>query len=507
MTIDGKCLCPNCFQSKPEESGCCPFCGYDLTQEQNRYPLALPSGSVLNGKYIIGRVLGQGGFGITYLAWDYILRIKTAVKEFLPSGMVSREPGRPDVIIYQGEREESFRYGLNSFLDEARVLARFIGHPNIVRVHSFFQENNTAYLVMEYIQGNSLKQHIAEQGGQLSWQEALQLLCPAAKALSAMHQQGILHRDVAPDNIILTPDAQVKLIDFGAARYSLGNRSRSLDVILKAGYAPKEQYTRNGVQGFYTDVYSLAACFYAAITGFVPPESQDRLEEDRLIPISRRGISIPEGLERTILKGLAVQARDRYQTMDDFLQALVLYLPQEPQTPSPDPVIDNTKEKDDDLPLPPPSPRPKRWTFIISGCCAAVLVLALLAFWRMSRTSNPAEPPAPVYPTGSSVSPSLPADIPVNSLPSGTGNLSDVTDRLTSMTIGGKIKLEPEQAAPGKPVVVTVTPNAGYKLQNLEVLDESGSPIHLFDVGNGQYSFTMPSTSVSVKPTYEKEYP
>ncbi len=248
-------FCGNCFHEYAG-AGPCPACGYDPAADEGRYPLALRPGSVLNGKYIVGRVLGQGGFGVTYLAWDHTLEIKAAIKEFLPASLAARQPGSPLAVPYPGERAEQFQYGLDGFLNEARLLAKFIGHPNIVRVQSCFPENGTAYLVMDYLEGESFKDYIARNGGRVGWREALDILCPIAEALRAVHRSGILHRDVTPDNIVLTPDGGRKLIDFGAARYDLGNRSRSLDVVLKAGYAPKEQYTRRGAGRARTPTYT-----------------------------------------------------------------------------------------------------------------------------------------------------------------------------------------------------------------------------------------------------------
>ena len=320
--VDTDRLCFNCFREREGQEGPCPRCGYDPVRDAGRYPLALRPGSVLNGQYIVGRVLGQGGFGITYLALDHVLGLKVAIKEFLPESMATRMPGTTLVTPYGGEKQENFAYGAECFLDEARVLAKFIGNPNIVAVKRYFAENNTAYFVMDYIEGVSFKSYIKNQGGRVDYRDALRVLLPVMDALAAVHREGIVHRDVAPDNIYLTGDGGVKLLDFGAARYSLGDRSRSLDVILKAGYAPKEQYTRKGRQGPYTDVYSLAACFYAAVTGYLPPESLERLEADTLIPISGRGVCVPPGLESAVLKGLAVRPEDRFQSMDAFRAAL-----------------------------------------------------------------------------------------------------------------------------------------------------------------------------------------
>ena len=265
-------LCYNCFKEIPEGNGPCPYCGFDLSENVKKYPVALRAGTVLNGRYMVGRVLGQGGFGITYLAWDTQLEAKVAVKEYMPGELAGRIDGT-SVSVLSDDRSESFTYGAERFKEEARTLAKFIGNPNIAAVTSYFDENDTSYFVMDYIEGISFKTYIANQGGKVSVEEALDVMIPVLRALTAVHAEGFIHRDVTPDNIYITKDGNVKLLDFGSARYSIGDKSKSLDVILKVGYAPKEQYTRRGRQGPYTDVYSCAACFYAALTGFLPPES------------------------------------------------------------------------------------------------------------------------------------------------------------------------------------------------------------------------------------------
>lgn len=331
-------ICCNCFRERTESSGPCSHCGYDPAADQGKYPFALPHGSILAGQFITGRILGQGGFGITYLARDNKLDTKVAIKEFLPDSMAVRATGDHQVTVYTGQRQENFRYGMDRFLDEARVLAKFQGNPSIVGVRSYFEENGTAYFVMDYIQGDSFKSYIQKHGGKVAWQDAVRILTPVMDALGAVHKEGIIHRDVTPDNIILTPDGGVKLLDFGSARYSLGDKSKSLDVVLKAGYAPKEQYIRRGKQGPYTDIYSLAACFYAAITGYLPPEALERMDEDELVPPSTRGIKLPAGFEDVILKGLEVQPGDRYQSMEEFRAALDSALrEEEPAGPIPGP--------------------------------------------------------------------------------------------------------------------------------------------------------------------------
>ena len=306
-------LCYNCFQERESAEGPCPHCGFDLAENEKKYPVALRAGTVLNGRYIIGRVLGQGGFGITYLALDTQLNAKVAIKEFMPGELATRVDGTT-VSVLAESKTEAFTYGAERFQEEARTLAKFIGNPNIAAVTSYFDENDTSYFVMDYIEGISFKTYIANHGGKVSVEDTLNVMIPVLRALTAVHQEGFIHRDVTPDNIYITKDGMVKLLDFGSARYSIGDKSKSLDVILKVGYAPKEQYIRRSRQGPFTDVYSCAACFYAALTGFLPPESLERLDNDTLVPVSQCGIEIPEYLDKAILKGLAVQRRTGSRT-------------------------------------------------------------------------------------------------------------------------------------------------------------------------------------------------
>lgn len=327
--------CPNCFSDYNGTSPCCPFCGYDYASQDGQYPLALAPERILAGRYILGRVLGQGGFGITYLAWSVRDKTRVAIKEFFPENLVTRRSGSTQVSLLAADREESFRFGKEQFLAEAKTLAQFTQNPNIVGVHSYFEENNTAYFTMEYVEGKSLKSFLQEKGGKLSWEETVQVLMPVMDALEAVHAKGIIHRDVKPENIFITQDGHTKLLDFGSARYSLGDKSRSLDVVLTAGYAPKEQYARHGRQGPYTDIYSLAACFYACITGLVPTESVERVENDDLPLPSARGAKLPKEAEDAILKGLNLRAEDRWQTITEFKRNLLQTAPT-PDDPKPD---------------------------------------------------------------------------------------------------------------------------------------------------------------------------
>ena len=314
-------ICYSCFTEK-SAAGACPRCGYDPASDEGKYPIALRAGSILNGRYIVGRVLGQGGFGITYLAQDYQTKGLVAIKEYLPTEFAGRTTGTYAVQVYSGDRRENFEYGKEQFLAEAKTLAEFIGNDHIVRIYSYFEEYGTAYLAMEYIDGESLDKYMSHHGGRLSVEKANELLVPVMEALDWVHSKGIVHRDIAPDNIIVTKDGRAKLIDFGAARYSTGEKSKSLDVILKHGFAPKEQYVRRGRQGPFTDVYAMAATYYYAITGKIPPESIERIDEDELIPPTTLGVKISEKAENALLKGLEVSASERYQSTGELASGL-----------------------------------------------------------------------------------------------------------------------------------------------------------------------------------------
>lgn len=282
---------------------------------------ALPIGTVLNGRYILNKVLGQGGFGITYEAQDYQTKSTVAVKEYFPDSIAARS-GLAVVPTHLRQSEENFLYGKKCFLDEAKTLAALNGNRGVVNVYTYFEENGTAYFAMEYIGGISFQQYINCNGGRLRWDTAINTLIPIMDALAVVHGKGIIHRDIKPENIILSNDGTVKLIDFGSARYSMGEKSRSLDVILTHGFAPWEQYSRHRRQGAYTDIYALAATLYYAVTGVVPPDSVDRVEVDELALPRRLNADIPEEIERSLLKALSVRPENRFQNIWKFKCAL-----------------------------------------------------------------------------------------------------------------------------------------------------------------------------------------
>lgn len=318
MTIDPRTRCTHCLELKTH-SGSCVLCGVDDSEPEETIS-ALPRGTVLNDRYLMGRLLGSGGFANTYLALDLMLGTKLAIKEYLPVGLASRRPGQTDVLVVSGDGRTQYQHGLEKYLEEAQTLARFNGHPGIVSIHDFFHANQTAYIVMEYLDGFSLKEFLQRKGGRLTLAETLEIMTPVMDALRAVHGAGVLHRDISPDNIIIKKSKQVKLIDFGAARFALGDVSKSLSVILKPGYAPAEQYFTSGKQGPWTDLYAVAATIYYVLTGVLPPEAVARMEEDRLQVPSALGAVMPAEMESALLKALAVRSAERWQDMAGFQQ-------------------------------------------------------------------------------------------------------------------------------------------------------------------------------------------
>ena len=309
--------CMGCMSTYEAIDEMCPFCGYiEGTPAKEAYHIK--PGSLLYDRYTVGRAIGFGGFGITYIAWDNKLMQKVAIKEYMPSEYATRVPGNLTVTIYDGERYTEFMTGLQKFLDEAQRLAKFQNVPGIVRILDCFSENLTAYIVMEYLDGMTLKQYLAEHGGKLPYEEAVEFILPVLAALQAVHKEGIIHRDISPDNIFITEDGEVKLLDFGAARYASTGYSKSLSVILKPGYAPAEQYLSHGEQGPWSDVYATAATLYRMITGVVPEEALERKEKDTLKPPAALGAKLPKNAEKAILNALNVRVENRTASAEEF---------------------------------------------------------------------------------------------------------------------------------------------------------------------------------------------
>ena len=288
--------------------------------EENLY--CLRKGTRLIGRYTIEGVLGQGGFGITYLGMDGLHKKKVAIKEFFPQGIVTRNIEYEDTVTVTlvGEKE-NYDKGKERFLKEAQTMAMFSKDKGIVKALDFFEINNTAYIVMEYLEGVTLKQYLRENK-RIAAEDLVELLVPLIEALDEIHSQGLIHRDISPDNIMVLPDGRIKLMDFGAARDYTEFGEKSLSIVLKPGYAPPEQYQTHGVQGPWTDIYALCATMYKCITGENPPDAIDRLVDDHLKKISAFGFTVSPQIEEAIIKGMSVAAKDRYQNVGDFCEDL-----------------------------------------------------------------------------------------------------------------------------------------------------------------------------------------
>ena len=306
-------LCFNCMKIS-ESTHICPYC--NSSDISARAPYHIKPGSKINSRYIVGRSLGEGGFGITYIGFDERLNRRVAIKEYYPSGTANRHSGDNTIIVTQGKSEQ-FDRGKINFIQEARAVAEFTNVEGIVDVYDSFEENQTAYIIMEYLDGVTLKQYLS-QNGVIREDILIELMMPVMKSLNTMHSRGIIHRDISPDNIMYTTSGKLILMDFGSARY-FANEEKELSVILKHGYAPEEQYRSKGRQGPYTDVYALCATIYACITGRPPEDSVQRIVNDTLVPPSRRGVIISEAHERALMHGLAVYAQYRCPDMQTLI--------------------------------------------------------------------------------------------------------------------------------------------------------------------------------------------
>ena len=316
-------LCINCMREMKEPGGICEFCGFNVeTFELPRHHMR--PFTILAGKYLIGKAIGEGGFGITYIGMDLELEVRVAIKEYYPQGAAARDNRTNDgtVCSYSENTRTFFEEGREKFINEARTIAKFRGLPEIVGIIEFFRENQTAYIVMEYLDGQTLKQYLKTNGGKIPADELLCMMKSLISSLGKLHAQGLTHRDISPDNIMLMKDGSIKILDFGGARDFISQNGKSMSVLVKHGYAPEEQYRSRGNQGPWTDVYALCATMYRCITGEIPPNALDRLYEDELKPISFFNVDCPKYIEEAILKGLSVRKDGRYQSMEELYDAL-----------------------------------------------------------------------------------------------------------------------------------------------------------------------------------------
>ena len=301
----------------------CEYCGHG-SWDDIRKPHYLDPLTILHGRYLLGRVLGEGGFGITYLALDLTNETRVAIKELFIAGVAGRK--NTNVVLPAMSRKgQDFYFACKArFLQEAYILRQLEDKKGIVSVLDFFEENATAYIVMEYLEGEDLIAYLKSRGGRITWQEAFRILRPVMKSMIQVNRAGIIHRDISPDNIRHLENGRMKLIDFGSASQIGIGAGECINpfALVKHGYAPKEQYKVNGRIGPWMDVYSMSATFYRCITGMKPKPAFERKNNKDIVFPSVPGIEMPAGLEAVLLKGLALQPGNRYPDMWFFYHAL-----------------------------------------------------------------------------------------------------------------------------------------------------------------------------------------
>ena len=318
MQIGDMNLCDFCF-SPLDENGVCDKCNSDSQNDYGEVGLLLP-GTNLLGKYIIGKALGRGGFGATYVAYSADLKKAVAVKEYFPINISYRTKGEEELKVISKEKLELFEQGANRFFEEAKTIAMFNSNPNIVSVYEFFHANGTVYYSMEYLKGTDLKKYIARKGGRLGEAETVEITLQLCNALNEIHNARVLHRDITPDNIFICDDGCVKLIDFGASKQVLSDLQAGFSAVLKQGFAPIEQYTKNGVQGVGTDIYALGATIYYMLTGTVPPDAVDR-EKNPEIQLNFNSVN-SQFFVALISGCMRPNLEERYQSVLDLMDYL-----------------------------------------------------------------------------------------------------------------------------------------------------------------------------------------
>lgn len=319
-------ICLRCMKTS-DDVGICPHCGREKAG-QLTWSKALAPGTILNNKILIGNILGKGGYGITYIGYDMLLEYRVAVKEFFPDEMVDRAEDGRTVLVLDEVNGEEYQRETTAYLREARVLAEFSKFPGIVAIKDLFYENNTGYLIMEFLENGNLRKYVDSQGGWLGVKEALELMEPVISVLGRLHKSGLIHRDISPDNIMMDEDGSMKLIDFGGSKkVGLNNQQVFLG---KWGFAPLEQMlSKLSEQGPWTDIYGICATLYCIMTSEVPQASYERNEKDELIDIAQYNINIDKKVAAGIMKGLSMNAKDRQQSIDELYKDLYGIYPDE----------------------------------------------------------------------------------------------------------------------------------------------------------------------------------
>ena len=325
--------CFGCMQKLENTEGICPHCGFDFTRySKNEEEFALRPGTILQGRYVIGKVLGKGGFGITYIGYDMSLDIRVAVKEYYPEGFVGRDARQSESLNWYSTRTgaQNVIKSRESLIKEARNMAKIDTLPTVVRVRDVLVANQTAYLVMDYVEGETLK-NLVMKNGPISYEKICTYFLPIMEDLSRIHEKGIIHRDISPDNIMLEANGKTRLLDLGAAKdlYRLdveqGKEDEpvpaSTQMVLKHGFSPMEQYRTHGGIGPWTDVYAMTATVYYLMSGKLLPTPMDRLldkEQEEKVQSTINKLSVPEKTKEGMKKGLAILKDDRIKSMDEL---------------------------------------------------------------------------------------------------------------------------------------------------------------------------------------------
>ncbi len=312
-----KDFCMGCMNPLDGDRHC--ICGFSI----DGYKVStrcLPPGTVLTERYLVGRMIGEGSFGVTYIGRDLLLGIIVAIKEYFPLSYGSRDARKGEQVIYI--YQDNDKKGLEHFYREAKLLSQFHMLDGIVSVRDFFYANETAYIVMDYIKGITLKEHVKKNGA-VEGKEALAMIRPVIRSLHIVHQADIIHRDISPDNLLLTEQKKLVLVDFGSARVEDSTMTQSMTVMFKRGYTPKEQYLRRGKLGAWSDIYSLCATMYFMLTGIVPNEAIERMLQDTIVPLPKMSsISLAQKQKNAIMKGICVKPEERWQSMLELYDAL-----------------------------------------------------------------------------------------------------------------------------------------------------------------------------------------
>lgn len=312
-----KMICPNCFRNQMK-GNICEACGFDTARARSHVD-AISDFTALRSRYLTGCIIGAGGFGITYKAYDTMSNHIVAIKEYVPHGIAYRAKDRIHLEEVSEDKHDIFAHGKRRFYDEAKTLYACGDIPAVVKILDYFQENNTAYFVMEYLDGPTLRRYVSEHGHRLPPNEALEIICAVGETLEQVHEQtGMFHRDISPENIIITKEGP-KIIDFGSARDLSG---KNLTTMLKHGFAPPEQYSSTSVQGRYTDVYALASTFYYIVSGKMLTEAMERKVGKDYVKLKDMGIGVNEAVSDAVDKALELRKEDRYQTVGEFVAVL-----------------------------------------------------------------------------------------------------------------------------------------------------------------------------------------